>query len=398
MADPTTPSAPAQPPSATPFASLSPAVHRASTIVFDTLRPFLERQTQFYDGYAYGQSGTPTYYELAHAIAALEGGGKAVLVPSGMAAIALVNATVLKAGDHVLLPAGAYASAIDAMRQLFGKWGVQHSFYPNEAGARIDAFLQPNTRLVWTESPSSLLHEMQDVPAIAAVARARGVRVAMDNSMSTPLGFRPLQHGVDFSVQSLTKYGNGHSDLLMGSVATLDESLYRGLRDTAEQLGHAVSSDDCFLVLRGLSTLGLRLERHAASGLAVARWLAAQPAVERVFYPPLPSDAGHALWSAQYTLGNGLLSFMLHEPGLAPVERFVDALQRFRIGPGWGGTHSLVEAYPPREASSSSAHGSPQGPAPFDRWIIRLHVGLEDPQALIDDLAQAFQRPPPCRR
>jgi cystathionine beta-lyase len=370
-------------PAASPFSALSPAVHRASTIVFPDLRSFLARRAQFYDGYAYGQSGTPTTYELAHRVAELEGGGKAVLVPTGTAAIALVNATLLTAGDHVLLPAGAYAGSHDALRQLFGRWGVTHSLYPHDAGSGIAAFIQPNTRLLWLESPTSQRYEMQDVPALAAAARARGLRVAMDNSWATPLGFRPLAHGVDCSVMSLTKYAGGHSDLLMGSIATRDEDLYRRLRDTAEHLGYCVSSDDCFLVLRGLATLGLRLERQAASGLAVAGWLAQHQAVGRVFHPPLPADPGHALWRAQHTLGNGLLSFTLKQPGLEPVERFVNALKQFRIGPGWGGTHSLVAAYPLQD-------GAPSASAAAGRWLVRLSIGLEDAGLLLGDLAQAL--------
>lgn len=369
---------------ATTFSALSPAVHRASTIVFNDLKSFLARQTQFYDGYSYGQSGTPTYYELADTIAKLEGGGKAVLVPTGMAAIALVNATVLAAGDHVLLPAGAYGSSLEALRHLFGKWGVSHSLYPNDAGAGIEPFIQANTRLLWLESPSSYFYELQDVPALTATARARGLQVAMDNSWATPLGFKPLAHGVDYSVQSLTKYANGHSDLLMGSITTSDETLYQALRDTAEHLGYCVSSDDCFLVLRGLATLGLRLERQAESGLAVAEWLAQHPMVEHVFHPPLPGDRGHALWKAQHTLGNGLLSFTLKQDGLEPVERFANALKMFKIGPGWGGTHSLVAAYPPQDAAMSTLI------AP-GRWLVRLSIGLENASELLGDVVQALE-------
>ena len=388
-------------PAATAFSALSPPVHRASTILFNALQSFLDRQTQFYAGDSYGQSGTPTYSERARSIAELEGGGKAVLVPTGMAAVALVNASVLKAGDHVLLPAGAYSSSLEALRHLFGKWGVSHSLYPNDAangtGAGIEAFIQPNTRLLWLESPSSHLDEMQDVPALTAAAQARGLRVAMDNSWATPLGFKPLAHGVDYSVQSLTKYANGHSDLLMGSITTRDEGLYKSLRDTAEHLGYCVSSDECFLVLRGLATLGLRLERQSASGLAVAQWLAEHAAVERVFYPPLPTDRGHAMWKAHYALGNGLLSFTLKQPGLEPVARFANALKMFKIGPGWGGTHSLVAAYPPQDATAST-------PAALGQWLVRLNIGLEKAGALLGDLEQALGQAAadaegqPCRR
>jgi cysteine-S-conjugate beta-lyase len=365
------------------FSSLAPTVSRGSTVLFADLQSFLDRQSQFYDGYSYGQAGTPTYYALATRIAALEGASKAVLAPTGMAAVALVNAALLQAGDHVLMPAGAYGSSLDAMRHFFSKWQVSHSLYPHHAGSNIETYMQPATRLVWLESPSSFLYDVLDVAAITAAAHTRGALVAMDNSWATPLGFKPLMQGVDLSVQSLTKYANGHSDVLMGSVATGDESLYQKMRDTAEHLGYCVSSDDCFLVMRGLATLGVRLERQSASGLAVAQWLALQQGIDQVYYPPLPSHPSHELWKAQYSSGNGLMSFTFKQDGIAPVERFAHALKHFRIGAGWGGTDSLIAAYPPCEAGSAS-------PNPLNRWLVRLHVGLEPVDDLITDLAQAL--------
>lgn len=365
------------------FLSLSPPVFRGSTVLFDDLKSFLDRHSQFYDGYSYGQAGTPTYYELAGRIAALEGQGKAVLTPTGMAAVALVNAAVLQAGDHVLVPEGSYGSSLDAMRHFFSKWQVSHSVYPHDTGSRIIDHLRPNTRLVWIESPSSFLYEVQDVAAIAAAAHAHGARVAMDNSWATPLGFKPLAHGIDFSVQSLTKYVNGHSDVLMGSVATADVALYKTLRDTAEHLGYCVSNDDCFLMMRGLATLELRLAHQSESGMAVAQWLTQQAAVDEVYYPPLPSHRTHALWKAQYRCGNGLMSFTFKTEGLPPVERFANALARFKIGAGWGGTDSLVAAYPPSNTERPS-------PNPLNRWLVRLHVGLEPVDELIADLSHAL--------
>ena len=371
-----------QPPEQIPpgFASLSQGVFHASTILFPDVASFLARQAQAGVGYSYGQNGTPTHYALMEKLAQLEGGGHAVLVPSGLAAITLVSACVLSAGDHVLLPQAVYGPTLDVTRELFGKWGVRCSTYPNDAGAAIAQHFEERTRLVWVESPASNSLEMQDVPAIVQAAHAHGALVAMDNTWATPLGFRPLDHGVDYSIQALTKYVGGHSDLLMGSVATRDPERYRQLRDTSELLGYYVSADECFLALRGLPTLALRLERHYASALKLAHALHGHPALASLHYPPLPSDPGHALWQRDFKLGSGLLSFSLRHRELAAVEKFVAALRYFRLGNSWGAVHSLVAVSPLR--------------APQQGWLVRLHVGLEDADDLLRDVMQALDSVP----
>ncbi|MTV39272.1 trans-sulfuration enzyme family protein [Duganella radicis] len=366
-----------QPPEHIPpgFASLSQGVFHASTILFPDVASFLRRQEQAGVGYSYGQNGTPTQYALAEKLAQLEGGGHTMLVPSGLAAITLVSSHVLSAGDHVLLPAAVYGPTLSVTRELFGKWGVRCSVYQH-SGADIGQLFEPRTRLVWVESPASNLLEMQDVPAIVAAAHAHGALVAMDNTWATPLGFRPLAHGVDFSIQALTKYVGGHSDLLMGAVTVADPRRYQELRQTGELLGYYVPPDECFLALRGLQTLGLRLERHFASALAMARMLERQAAVATVHYPPLPSDPGHALWRRDFKLGSGLLSFTLRQPGLPAVEAFVAALRFFRLGNSWGAVHSLVAVAPLQK--------------PREGWLIRLHIGLEDVDDLLEDVRQAL--------
>ncbi|MGU7776111.1 trans-sulfuration enzyme family protein [Burkholderia sp. MR1-5-21] len=361
------------------FASLSQGVFHASTIVFPDVASFLKRQNEICGGYSYGQNGTPTYYALAEKIAELEGGGQAVLVPSGLAAAVLVNAALLSAGDHVLLPDSVYGPNLDTVRTLFGKWGVRSTVYPNDIGAGIAGLFEPSTKLVWLESPTSNTLQMQDVHAIVQAAHTRGIRVAMDNTWATPLGFKPLDAGVDYSIQALTKYAGGHSDILMGAVTTRDEASHASLRIVGEQLGYYVSSDECFLALRGLPTMALRLERHFASALRVARRLAQHPVVDRVSYPPLPSDPGHALWKRDYTLGCGLLSFSFKASGLEIVERFVSHLKLFTLGNSWGGVHSLVAIAP-----------SSDNTAPNVRWVVRLHVGIEDPDDLLADLDAAL--------
>ena len=362
------------------FASLSQGVFHASTILYPDVASFLSRGVQ--EPYSYGQNGTPTHHALSNKLAEMEGGGHTVLVPTGLAAIVLVNSSVLAAGDHVLLPQSVYGPNLDTMQALFGKWGVQCSVYGSAFGADISSLFRPATRLVWTESPGSNSLEMQDVPAIVGAAHAHGVLVAMDNTWATPLGFRPLDAGVDFSVQALTKYVGGHSDLLMGAVTTRDEKHGMALRETCERLGYYVSPDECFLALRGLPTMALRLERHYASALRIAHLLAAHPAIARVNYPPLPSDPGHALWRRDYTLGGGLLSFSFKAAGLQPIERFVSALKLFRLGNSWGGVHSLIAVSPKpvRPGMEQDAE-----------WLVRLHAGIEDADDLLEDLQQALQ-------
>jgi cystathionine beta-lyase len=368
------------------FESLSPAVYRASTIVFRDVAAFLSRQERLYDGYTYGQNGTPTVFALSEKIADLEGGGRAVLVPSGLAAIALVNAASLENGSHVLLPASAYGPTLETTQALFGKWGIQVSVYDPGLGVEISKLIRENTKLIWVECPGSTIFEMQDVPAIVHVAHERGVAVAMDNTWATPLGFRPLDHEVDYSIQALTKYAGGHSDLLMGSVTVRNERRYRLLRDVCERLGYCVSSDDCFLVLRGMGTLALRLERQSRSALQIARWLSEQPQIDRLFYPPLPTDPGHELWKRDFAVGGSILSFIFRDPDITVTERFVDALRLFRLGASWGGIHSLVAILP-------FARHLPQHQASDRKSLItRLHVGVEDPGDLIGDLAGAFAR------
>lgn len=368
----------AQPASDIPpgFASLSQGVFHASTIVFPDVASFLRRQAQAHTGYSYGQNGTPTHYALANKLSELEGGGHTVLVPTGLAAIVLVNSMSLCAGDHVLLPDSIYGPTLETTKTLFAKWGVRHTIYPNDIGTGITDFFEDATKLVWTESPASNSMEMQDIPAIVAAAHARQIKVAMDNTWATALGFRALDAGVDFSIQALTKYVGGHSDLLMGAVSTRDETAYRSLRDTAELLGYYVAPDECFLALRGLPTLALRLERQYASALRIAEFLQTHAAIDQLNYPPLPGDAYHHLWKRDFKLGNGLLSFTLKQDNLEAIESFVAALQVFTLGNSWGGVHSLIAVAPQR--------------APKTGWLLRLHVGVEHVDDLLLDVRRAL--------
>jgi cystathionine beta-lyase len=351
------------------FKSLSTPLHRASTVLFDDAESFVRRREQLYDGYVYGLYGTPTSEALAARLAALEGAQRVVLSPSGLAAIMLVNFAVLRAGDHALFSRSMYGPTRDAAQGLLASLGIEVELYGDNLP------LRRNTRLVWVESPGISTMAMQDVPAIAAAARAHGALVAADNTWCSPRYFKPLAHGVDFSVQALTKFVGGHSDLLLGSVAVRDEALFRRLRNVQGRLGAGPASDDCFLALRGLETLEVRLARQTATALSVARWLSAQPQVERVLHPGLETDPGHALWRRDCRGAGAVFSFLLKDRAWEAARRFTDALRSFRIGASWGGTRSLVAAYK-------------------DPSLLRLAVGLESADELIADLDTALKDHP----
>ncbi|WP_238891867.1 cystathionine beta-lyase [Achromobacter insuavis] len=365
------------------FASLSPAVQRASTVVFDSLDAFVNRKHRQPDGFSYGVTGTPTARLLEDRIAALEGGRHCVITPSGAAALMTVVMGFVRGGDHLLLSAACYG----ALKTFGEKWlahmGVDVELYDPSIGAGIEALIRPATRMICIEAPGTVTMEMADVPAIAAAARRHGVLTMMDNTWASPLGFQPLAHGVDFSVEAATKFFGGHSDVLMGSISMNDAGHYAVLRETQSILGQQVSPDDCFLVLRGLETLALRLRAQSDATLRVAEWLQAQPQVERLLYPPLPSDPSHALWQRDFRTNGCLFSMVLAPAPEAAFNGFFDSLRHFAIGASWGGVHSLAAYYP---AGLQAGRAFPA----TDRPIVRLSIGLEDVDTLKDDLRTAL--------
>ncbi|CUI35919.1 cystathionine beta-lyase [Achromobacter xylosoxidans] len=365
------------------FASLSPAVQRASTVVFDSLDAFVNRKHRQPDGFSYGVTGTPTARLLEDRIAALEGGRHCVITPSGAAALMTVVMGFVRGGDHLLLSAACYG----ALKTFGEKWlahmGVDVELYDPSIGAGIEALIRPATRMICIEAPGTVTMEMADVPAIAAAARRHGVLTMMDNTWASPLGFQPLAHGVDFSVEAATKFFGGHSDVLMGSISMNDADHYAVLRETQSILGQQVSPDDCFLVLRGLETLALRLRAQSDATLRVAEWLQAQPQVERLLYPPLPSDPGHALWQRDFRTNGCLFSMVLAPAPEAAFNGFFDSLRHFAIGASWGGVHSLAAYYP---AGLQAGRAFPA----TDRPIVRLSIGLEEVDTLKDDLRGAL--------
>lgn len=362
---------------------VNPPVWRASTILYDNVADLKARGHATHDKLYYGRRGTPTVWALADALTQLEAGAEGTLLyPSGVAAISAGLLALLSPGDHLLMVDSAYEPTRSFCDGMLARFGVRTTYYDPLIGAGIADVIQPETKLIFLEAPGSLTFEMQNVPAIVAVAKAKGILTMIDNSWATPLIFPALSYGVDISMMSLTKYIGGHSDGLMGSL-TANKAAWAKLRHGAYQLGQSVSADDCALMLRGLRTLDVRLERHGKNALQVAQWLEGRPEVSRVLCPALPSDTGHTLWQRDFRGLSGLFSITLANTDDAGAARFVDALHHFGIGFSWGGYESL--AVPSNPASIRTA----------TKWdskdpLVRLHIGLEDPADLIADLEQAF--------
>lgn len=359
-------------------------VYRTSTVVFPDLESYESRDPDDYKSMRYGIHGTPTTWALEDAVAKMEGGYQAVALPSGLAAITVALAAFCKNGDHLLVTDSAYAPTRMFCERQLRPNGVEIEYYDPLTGAGIAKLLRPNTKAVFCEPPGSLTFEMQDIPAIAAAAHARGIPVLSDNTWGTPYFFRSFERGVDVSIHAATKYIVGHSDVLMGIVVT-NEKCWLPVRHAVADYGFCVSPDDCYLALRGFRTIGVRMRQQMANALEVARWLQRQPQVQRVLYPALEDDPGHAIWKRDFEGAASLFGVLLRPATREQVKAVVNALQLFGIGSSWGGYESLVTA-PQPEKVRSATQWNPGGP------VIRLHIGLEDPADLIADLAQALAR------
>jgi len=366
------------------FRSLATPTYRGSTVLFPDAASVNDHWDQYDVGYTYGLYGTPTALELAGRVCELEGGAHTIVTAGGQGAISLIQLSLLKAGDHVLLPENIYGPNRKLAYSVLRRFGVEFSIYPSTIGAGIADLFQDNTRLVWCESPGSLTMEVQDIPAIAEVAHARGALVVLDNTWASGVFFTAFDHGVDVEMQALTKYVGGHSDLLLGAVTVRDHSLYEKLGNTYQVLGCAPSPDDCSLALRGMKTLAVRLKQIESSALHVARWLAARPEVERVLHPALESTPGHEFWKRDFTGSGGLFSIVFRpNASKDQIHAFVDALELFEIGYSWGGVVSLAVAYDLTHAKRRQCYG---------HRLVRLYIGLEEPEDLIADLEQALSR------
>jgi cysteine-S-conjugate beta-lyase len=364
------------------FASLAPAIYRGSTTLFARAADAIDNWDQSETPYSYGLYGTPTTLELAARLTELEGGYKTFLTPGGQSAISLIDFALLGAGDHVLIPESVYAPNRSFATDLLTRFGVEVELYPPMLGAGVSAKFRTNTRLVWCESPGSVTMEVQDIPAISTAAHARGILVALDNTYAAGVLFRAFEHGVDVTMQALTKYVGGHSDLLLGSVTVPNRELYTRIGGAWQSLGFAVSPDDCALAMRGLQTMAVRLAAIEKSALEIATWLARRPEVEVVLHPALPSCPGHDIWRRDFTGSAGVFSFILKDGFQgADALSFADSLKLFPVGYSWGGVTSLAMPY-------IGGPGRPQWPH-GDR-LIRLNIGLEDTRDLIEDLTAAF--------
>jgi len=364
----------------TDFTSLAVPTYRGSTVVFDSVADVGDANDS--DQYRYGLYGTPTTRDLAIRIAAIEGAEHCLIVPSGQAAIALPYLAFCKTGDHVLLPQSAYGPNTELAADILDRLGIEVERYEPTIGGGIAGLIRDNTQLVWTESPGSITMEIQDVPAICAAARERGVLAVIDNTYGAGILFDAFKAGVDISVQALTKYQGGHSDLLLGSIATRNAKLDAKLREAQRLTGMGVSPDDCSMVLRGLKTLDVRLQRLEQSALTVARWLYEQHQVTTMLHPAFADCPGHDIWKRDWTGSASIFSVIFGHWTRTQVERFVDGLKLFKIGYSWGGANSLVMTYAGLKRPTPES-----GPL-----LVRLNIGLEDPQDLIEDLEQALTK------
>ena len=363
------------------FQSFATPVHRGSTILFDTMAD-VHDEWHLNRGWNYGLYGTPTSLELAGRIASLEGARHTFLVPGGQAAISLVYLSFCHSGSHALIPDNAYGPNRKLAHGLLRRLGIDVESYDPLIGAGIAALIRENTALIWCESPGSVTMEIQDLPAIVAAAHYRNVPVALDNTYAAGILLDAFAFGIDVSIQALTKYVGGHSDLLLGSVSVITEAAYKAVGATHQQIGMAVSPDDCSLALRGLQTLAVRLETLEASTLEVARWLANQPATETILHPALPCCPGHEFWKRDFKGSASIFSIVFQRRFTREqVDNFVDSLKLFGIGWSWGGTHSLAMAYPDLIRPTGDYAGR----------IVRLNIGLEEPSDLIEDLAAGLR-------
>lgn len=361
-----------------PGLSVNPPVVRMSTVLFDSLADLREaeaRRAQSERSLTYAANGNPTAFALEDLINDLEGAHGTCLFPTGLNAVGLMFQAFLRPGQHVLITDAVYPPVRRLARTLLAAFDIEVDYYPADASG-IEALIKPNTRMIYAEVPGSQTFAMCDLPALSQLCKARGLLLAVDNSWGSGVLYRPLELGADISLMALTKYVGGHSDVMMGSVSTT-EAHFATLKTMQIAMGSTVSPDDAYLALRGARSLAARLAMHERNALQVAQWLQAQPQVIRVMYPALPEHPGHAIWKRDFHGCNGLLSFEFDSPQPDACDRFVDALRLFGIGYSWGGFESLVTQI---QAQGDSC----------PRQILRLQIGLENPDDLIADLQAGF--------
>lgn len=372
---------PYQPPKG--FEAPQVGVHKASTVIFPNVAALRARDWRYKTGYTYGLHGTPTTFTLEERIATLEGGRHCTLVPSGLAAIALVNQALLSHGDEVLLPNNVYGPSRELARHELARWGVTHRLYDPLDAASLAAAIGPKTKLVWLEAPGSVTMEFPDLDGLVAAAKHHGVTTAIDNTWGAGVALNGFDAGCDVVMQALTKYPSGGGDVLMGSVCTRDDTLHERIKLAHMHLGLGVAGNDCELVLRSLPSIAVRYRAQDAAARELAAWLSGRREVSRVLHPAFDSCPGHAHWQRHCTLAAGLFSVLFDEDcEPVQVDRFCDALKLFRIGYSWAGPQSLVVPYDLRAMR-------PGGP--LKGHLVRFSIGLEEPASLRADLEQALK-------
>lgn len=364
--------------------AVNPPIYRVSTVVFPSVAAMKEGEKHPFDHMRYGRQGTPTSFAFEEAVTALDGGFGALATCSGQAAITTALGGLLKAGDHALIADSVYHPTRRYCSEYLAHCGVEIEYYDPLIGAGIAALIKSNTKLVYTESPGSLSFEVQDIPAIAQAAHAKGVLVVMDNTWATGLFFDAFKHGVDISVQAATKFLSGHSDAMLGVISCKSREVWNRLKNFMSYTGVSAGSEEVYLSLRGMRTLAVRLRQHQDSGLKVARWLQERPEVARVIHPALPGAPGHEIWKRDFTGACGLFAVELKPCPQEAVFALVDSLAYFGLGFSWGGFESLILPTT-GNIHRTATQWRPQGPT------LRLHVGLEDPDDLIADLARGFE-------
>ena len=364
---------------------VNPPVYRASTVLFRSVQDLRERYRHKYETITYGRDGTQTHRALAEAFTALEGSERALILPSGLAAVSTALLMSLKPGDSLLMVDSAYEPTREICDGLLARFGVETIYYDPMIGGAIAGLVRPDTKVIYLESPGSLTFETQDIPAIVAAAKRAGCRTIIDNTWATPLFFKPPRHGIDISVYSASKYIGGHSDMMMG-ILTCPAALHKTAAKMAHgYMGHATSADDAYSALRGLRTLHARLVQHQETALTLARWLGARPEVEQVLHPALPGTPGHEFWQRDFAGSSGLFGVVLKPRSMEQVDSMLNGMRLFGMGYSWGGYESLMiraDLKTSRTAKPWHAVGR----------TLRIHAGLEDPADLIADLEDGLAR------
>jgi len=367
---------------------VNPPVQRASTVVFDTVaeknHAIINRanKTLFY-----GRRGTQTHFALQDAMVEVEGGVGCALYPCGTAAISNSILAFVETGDHILMVDTCYEPTRDFCDKIMKKMGVETTYFSPTIGEEIQDLIQPNTKVLFLESPGSVTMEVQDVPTLAKIAHQHDIIVMLDNTWAAGVNFSPFDHGVDISIQAATKYIVGHSDVMLGT-AVANEKCWDQLREQSYLMGQCVSADDAYLGLRGIRTLDVRLRQHAENSLKVAKWLQTRPEVDHVRHPALETCPGHEFFKRDFTGGNGLFSFVLKTSDTKATTALLDGMKHFSMGYSWGGYESLILANEPKSFNSLRTVAHPH----FEGTLIRIHIGLEDVNDLICDLEAGLAR------